>query len=58
MTYWTHARVSYLKSAVRIAACVGALFITSPRASLIVLAAGLAVAEWLGVIEELGERGE
>jgi len=55
--FWNHKRVSYLKSAARIIACFVAAA-TPGRAGLVLLAFGLFAAEWIGVWEELGGRGE
>lgn len=56
-TYWTHKRVSYLKSVVRMASSVFALAFPG-LVGFVVLAAGYGIAEVLGVWEELGSRGD
>lgn len=58
MSYWTHKRVSYLKSGLRIMACGCAILMPTVQQGVSVLAWGLATAEILGVLEELGARGE
>lgn len=56
--FWSHKNVSFLKSGVRIVACVVAvLLLPDVIIAVTVLAAGLVGAEWLGVWEELGGRG-
>jgi len=56
--FWTHARVSYLKSGVRIVACVLGGLLANSIFGVIALAVGLGLAELLGIWEEVGERGE
>lgn len=55
--FWDHRTVSYLKSAVRIIACVLSTLMPTWQAAVVTLALGLAGAEWLGVWEEMGGRG-
>lgn len=57
MRFWTHKRVSILKSSVRIKACVLAALMPTPTLGVIALALGMGVAEVLGVWEEMGGRG-
>lgn len=48
-----HARISYLKSAVRLACCGLALLLHSePTSAVIALGVGLGLAEVLGILEE------
>lgn len=59
--YWTHARVSYLKSAARIGASIGTVIVALAfpgPAGVVALAVGYGVAELIGVWEEVGARGE
>lgn len=63
---WTHAQVSYLKSAVRIGTSVGTVMVALALSNdtvmvtvaLTILAVGYGFAELLGVWEEWGSRGE
>lgn len=47
-----HAYTSFLKSGIRIIACVAGII----QQDLVILAGGLALAEVLGVVEELGDE--
>lgn len=48
-----HTRLSYIKSAVRIGACTGVIIIThATMLPVTILAAGLLVAELIGIAEE------
>ena len=48
-----HAKISYVKSAVRLASCLAALFLLAePSTAIIALAVGFGLAELLGIAEE------
>ena len=49
-----HARLSYVKSAIRLASAgLAVWFYTEANVAILVLAVGLAVAEVVGILEEL-----
>ena len=49
-----HKGISFIKSGIRIIACIPVLFWQTPM-TIIILAAGLLLAEILGIIEEIYE---